>query len=62
MLVVATVSLVVVDTIDGSNNTRVGRYATPTLLGNNPNDDFTLPGDWSQAVTQVIMLRIIHLK
>ena len=44
-------SLVVVDTIDGSNNTRVGRYATPTLLGNNPNDDFTLPGDWSQAVT-----------
>ena len=38
-------TLVVVDTNSGA--TRVGRYAEVTLLGNNPNDDFTLPGDWS---------------
>ena len=37
--------LVVID-IDNSA-TRVGRYAEVTLLGNNPNDDFTLPGNWS---------------
>jgi len=37
--------LVVID-ID-SGLTRVGRYAETTLLGNNPNDDFTLPGNWS---------------
>ncbi len=37
--------LVLVDT-DGTN-TRIGRYAECTLLGNNPNDDFTVPGDWS---------------
>ena len=39
--------LVVVD-VD-SNSTRIGRYAEPTLLGNSPNDDFTLPGDWSSG-------------
>ena len=39
--------LVVID-ID-SGETRVGRYAETTLLGNNPNDDFTLPGDWSSG-------------
>ena len=39
--------LVVID-ID-SNSTRVGRYAEVTLLGNNPNDDFTLPGNWSSG-------------
>ena len=38
-------TLVVIDT--NSNSARVARYAVPTLLGNNPNDDFTLPGDWS---------------
>ena len=38
-------TLVVID-ID-SSATRVGRYAEVTLLGNNPNDDFTLPGNWS---------------
>ena len=37
--------LVVID-IDGSL-TRVGRYAEVTLLGNSPDDDFTLPGNWS---------------
>ena len=37
--------LVVID-VD-SSATRVGRYAEVTLLGNNPNDDFTLPGNWS---------------
>ena len=37
--------LVVIDIDSGA--TRVGRYAETTLLGNNPNDDFTLPGDWS---------------
>ena len=37
--------LVVIDIDSGA--TRVGRYAETTLLGNSPNDDFTLPGDWS---------------
>ena len=37
--------LVVID-VD-SSATRVGRYAEVTLLGNSPNDDFTLPGNWS---------------
>ncbi len=37
--------LVVIDIDSGA--TRVGRYAETTLLGNNPNDDFTLPGNWS---------------
>jgi len=54
-------SLVVVDTIDVAGNTRVGRYATPTLLGNNPNDDFTLPGDWSQATNTATALKIGYL-
>ena len=53
--------LVVVDTIDVAGNTRVGRYATPTLLGNNPNDDFTLPGDWSQATNSATQLKIGYL-
>ena len=53
--------LVVVDTIDVAGNTRVGRYATPTLLGNNPNDDFTLPGDWSQATNTATALKIGYL-
>ena len=39
--------LVVIDIDSGA--TRVGRYAETTLLGNNPNDDFTLPGDWSSG-------------
>ena len=39
--------LVVIDIDSGS--TRVGRYAETTLLGNSPNDDFTLPGDWSSG-------------
>ena len=37
--------LVVID-VD-SSATRVGRYAEVTLLGNTPNDDFTLIGNWS---------------
>ena len=53
--------LVVVDTIDGGNQARVGRYAKPTLLGNNPNDDFTLPGDWSQATNALVALKIGYL-
>ena len=53
--------LVVVDTISGGNNSRVGRYAKPTLLGNNPNDDFTLPGDWSQATNSLTALKIGYL-
>ena len=53
--------LVVVDTIDVAGNTRIGRYATPTLLGNNPNDDFTLPGDWSQATNTATALKIGYL-
>jgi len=39
--------LVIVD-IDPSS-TRVGRYAEVTLLGNSPNDDFTVPGNWSSG-------------
>ena len=37
--------LVLVD-IDAST-TRVGRYSEVTLTANTPNDDFTVPGDWS---------------
>ena len=43
--------LVIVD-ID-PNSVRVGRYADCTLLNNNPNDDFTLPGDWSREVISI---------
>ena len=43
--------LVIVD-ID-TNSVRVGRYADCTLLNNNPNDDFTLPGDWSREVISI---------
>ena len=42
-------TLVVVDT-DGSDS---GRYAHVTLTGNNPNDDFTLPGDWSSGTFKI---------
>jgi len=44
-------ALVVVDNNSGA--TRVGRYAEPTMLGNNPNDDFTLPGDWSTGTFNI---------
>ena len=43
--------LVLVD-ID-SNTTREGRYAECTLTGNSPNDDFTVPGDWSSATLYI---------
>ena len=43
--------LVLVD-ID-SNTAREGRYAECTLLGNSPNDDFTVPGDWSSATLYI---------
>ncbi len=43
--------MVVVDNDSGA--TRVGRYAEPTMLGNNPNDDFTLPGDWSTGTFNI---------
>ncbi len=43
--------LVVIDT-DG-NLTRIGRYAEVTLLGNSPDDDFTLPGDWSTGTFNI---------
>ena len=44
-------ALVVVDNNSGA--TRIGRYAEPTMLGNNPNDDFTLPGDWSTGTFNI---------
>ena len=44
-------TLVVVDT--DSNTAREGRYAIVTLTGNNPNDDFTVPGDWSGATVNI---------
>ena len=44
-------ALVVID--NDSLTTRIGRYAEPTMLGNNPDDDFTLPGDWSREVTTI---------
>jgi hypothetical protein len=44
-------TLVVVDT--DSNTAREGRYAEVTLTGNSPNDDFTVPGDWSSATVNI---------
>ena len=44
-------SLVVVDSDSGTS--REGRYAECTLLGNSPNDDFTVPGDWSSATVYI---------
>ena len=44
-------TLVVIDTNSGA--TRIGRYADVTLTGNSPNDDFTLPGDWSTGTFQI---------
>ena len=44
-------TLVVIDTNDA--DARVGRYANVTLTGNTPNDDFTLPGDWSTGTFQI---------
>ena len=44
-------ALVVVDNNSGA--TRVGRYAEPTMLGNSPDDDFTLPGDWSTGTFNI---------
>ena len=43
--------LVLVDT--DSATARVGRYAECTLTGNSPNDDFTVPGDWSSATLNI---------
>ena len=43
--------LVLVDT--DSATARVGRYTECTLTGNNPNDDFTVPGDWSREVSSI---------
>ena len=43
--------LVVIDTDAAA--TRVGRYAECTLTGNSPNDDFTVPGDWSSATVNI---------
>ena len=43
--------LVLVDT--DSATARVGRYAECTLTGNSPNDDFTVPGDWSREVSSI---------
>ena len=43
--------LVLVDT--DSATARVGRYAECTLTGNSPNDDFTVPGDWSSATVNI---------
>ena len=44
-------ALVVVDNNSGA--TRIGRYAEPTMLGNSPDDDFTLPGDWSTGTFNI---------
>jgi len=44
-------TLVVVDT--DSSTAREGRYAVVTLTGNSPNDDFTVPGDWSSATVNI---------
>tara|TARA_R100001082_G_scaffold3367_1_gene2733 strand:+ start:2631 stop:5786 length:3156 start_codon:yes stop_codon:yes gene_type:complete len=43
--------LVVVDS--DPSTSRVGRYAETTLTGNNPNDDFTVPGNWSETVDSI---------
>ena len=44
-------TLVLVDT--DSATAREGRYAEVTLTGNTPNDDFTVPGDWSSATLNI---------
>ena len=44
-------SLVVID--KDSSTARIGRYAFATLTGNSPNDDFTLPGDWSTGTFNI---------
>ena len=44
-------TLVVIDKDSGT--ARVGRYGIATLTGNNPNDDFTLPGDWSTGTFNI---------
>ena len=44
-------TLVVIDKDSGS--ARVGRYGIVTLTGNSPNDDFTLPGDWSTGTFNI---------
>jgi len=44
-------TLVLVDT--NSATAREGRYAEVTLTGNTPNDDFTVPGDWSSATVNI---------
>ena len=44
-------TLVVIDKDSGT--ARVGRYGIATLTGNSPNDDFTLPGDWSTGTFNI---------
>ena len=44
-------ALVIVDS--NSATAREGRYAECTLTGNTPNDDFTVPGDWSSATVNI---------
>ena len=44
-------TLVLVDT--DSATAREGRYTEVTLTGNTPNDDFTVPGDWSSATLNI---------
>jgi len=53
-------SLVVVDS--DSATTREGRYANCTLTGNTPNDDFTVPGDWSSATINIGYLYEYYIK
>tara|TARA_Y100001963_G_scaffold99029_1_gene136322 strand:+ start:240 stop:3137 length:2898 start_codon:yes stop_codon:yes gene_type:complete len=53
-------SLVLID-ID-SNATRIARYAECTLTGNTPNDDFTVPGDWSSATLYIGYLYEYNVK
>ena len=36
-----------------SGTARIGRYGIATLTGNNPNDDFTLVGDWSTGTFNI---------
>ena len=43
--------LAVIDTVEGSNNSRITRYGRPTVdVSNTGNQKLTLEGDWSQAV------------
>ena len=44
-------TLVVID--KDAASARIGRYGIATLTGNNPNDDFTLPGDWSTGTFNI---------